>query len=72
MAEKEFFPSFLGRSKASAILFFTYSMGVGPGSSVTIQLYWWVELNFGQEPVFLKRPYFKLIPEKLFSTTKLL
>ena len=28
--------------------------------------------NFGQEPVFFKRPYFKFIrPEKLFFTTKL-
>ena len=36
-------------------------------SSSCDSFYWLAELNFGQEPVFFKRPYFKLFPEKLFS-----
>ena len=30
-------------------------------------LYWWVELSFGQETVFLEVSDFKIFHEKLFS-----
>ena len=34
-------------------------------------LYWWAELNFGQEPIFFKHPYFIFYPWSCFLTTKL-
>ena len=39
----------------------------GPKVKRPYSFYWRAELNFGQEPVFFKRPYCKLLPEKLFS-----
>ena len=39
----------------------------GPAVKQPFNLYWWVELNFGQELVFLEASVFKLFPEKLFS-----
>ena len=36
---------------------------------LAVSLFWWAELNFGQDPVFLKASVCKLFPEKLFSSS---
>ena len=70
MAEKAFFPFFFGKKRGFRhFVLHVKRRRRWPEVKRPFDLYWWEELNFGQEPVFFKRPYFKLFPEKLFLTT---
>ena len=55
----------------TAVLFISECQGKyrsrGPEVKRLCDLFWWAELTFGQEPVFLEESVFKLFPEKLFS-----
>ena len=65
MAEMEF----LGTQKRGFSHFVLHVKRRRPGPEVKrpFNLYWWVKLNFGQEPTFSELSVFKFFLEKLFS-----
>ena len=66
MAKKEFFS--LGKKRGfSHFVLHVKHWRRGPEIKRPFDLYWWEELNFGQEPVFLEVCVFKVFPKNLFS-----
>ena len=68
MAEKQFISLSLGQKRGFSHFVPHVNVGVG-GQEVkrSFDPYWWAELNFGQELVFLEAYIFNLFPKKLFS-----
>ena len=70
MAEKDFFFFFGQKRGFSHFVLHIKCRHRGPEVKRPFNLYWWAELDFGREPVYLEASVFKLFPEKVFSTTK--
>ena len=66
MAEIEFSSFSFGQKRGFNYFVHVMHMRRGPEVKQPFDLYWWEELNFGQESVFLEASVFKLFPEKLF------
>ena len=62
MAKKEFFLFLLGQKRGfSHFVLHVKHRRRGPEIKRPFTLYWWVELTFGQEPVFLEASVFKVV-----------
>ena len=64
MAEKEFSFFFGTEARLQPFVLHVKRRRQGPEFKRPFDLYWWAELNFEQEPVFLEASVFKLFPRE--------